>query len=465
MPGSASQRSAESCRCARRSTGCSRDPAIGPSRSTSRSYRIVLRPREHRPPPVQSPPEPADATQADILVTASKQLVTLLRFPGSILTVSDVASPPVSSKTPDMDDLARATPVLQHTELGPGRNKIFIRGIADSSFNGPTQSTASIYFGDVQLGYSGPEPALKLYDMSDIVVLEGPQGTLYGAGAIGGVIRLTPNPVDLSTASAAIGSGLTATVSGTPGFDLGGRVNLPIATDLAGVRLVAYRTRDGGYIDDARRGLNDINRTDTVGGRIAFRIDPGDRWSVEASGLKQQIDGQDAQYSEARVDSLARQSTLAQPFRSDFALARIVVTKKWDSGLQLLSATGVVDYHASDLFDATPGAPIGVTNAPISYRTDGSKLLLTHETRLSRSLPDGDSWVAGFTLLRDRDAQARTLGPPGNPADIIGVTNVTRSVSLFGESTFALTPAFSFTLGARLTNARADGEPSTEPAR
>jgi iron complex outermembrane receptor protein len=432
----------------------------------SRSYRIVARPRprprDHRP-AVQPPPGPTDTAQRDILVTASKQRVTLLRFPGSIQTISDATLSPNASRTPDMDDLARATPVLQSTELGPGRNKIFIRGIADSSFNGPTQSTASIYFGDVQLGYSGPEPALKLYDMNKVVVLEGPQGTLYGAGAIGGVIRLTPNPVDLSVASAAAASGVTATRGGGLGFDLAGRINLPIATDLAGLRLVAYRTRDGGYIDDPSRGLNDVNRTDTVGGRITFRVDPGDAWSVEVGGLTQQIDGQDAQYSQASVGSLAHQAALAQPFHSDFALGRVVITKKWDSGLQLLSATGVVDYHASDLFDATPSAPIGVTNTPILYRTDGSDLLLTHETRLSRSLPDGDSWVVGFTLLRDRDAEARALGPAGNPADIIGVTNVTGSASLFGESTFALTPAFSLTLGARLTNARTDGDPSTEP--
>ena len=70
--------------------------------------------------------------------------------------------------------------------------------VADSSFAGAAQSTASIYFGDVQLGYSGADPSIRLYDMQSVEVMEGPQGTLYGTGSIGGVIRLTPKAVDLT---------------------------------------------------------------------------------------------------------------------------------------------------------------------------------------------------------------------------------------------------------------------------
>ena len=91
----------------------------------------------------------------------------------------------------DMADLARATPILQNSELGPGRNKIFIRGIADSSFNGPTQSTASVYFGDVQLAYSGADPGLKLIDMQDVEVMEGPfQSKEAALAQKGGVLPL-----------------------------------------------------------------------------------------------------------------------------------------------------------------------------------------------------------------------------------------------------------------------------------
>jgi len=424
------------------------------------SYRIVRAPVQPVAQRRHAAPHPAAFLEADIIVTASKQPVALLRFPGSIVVASSPTTRSAADRPFDMDEIARTTPVLQNTEFGAGRNKIFIRGIADSSFNGSTQSTASIYFGDVQLGYSGPEPSLNLYDIERVEVMEGPQGTLYGAGAIGGVIRLTPHPVDLSKAGGSIAGGLTVTSGGAPGGDLSAMVNLPLLDDKVGVRIVGYRVRDGGYIDDRERELSNINRTDTVGGRVALRIDPGDGWNVDTGGLIQRIDAADAQYAEVTAGPLSRRSTLAQPFHNQLVLGRLVIHKKWSSGLEFVSATGVVDTHSGDVYDATraPGF-----YRPTIYENNDENLLLTHESRLSRSTPGGISWVAGFALLYDNDAQTRSLGPPGNPADIIGVTNVTKSLSVFAEATVPVSPSLSLTLGARVTTARTDGDPSTQP--
>jgi outer membrane receptor protein involved in Fe transport len=424
----------------------------------ARSFRIV---RDAHKAPVARPAthvRPPHEAGTDVVVTASKQRVPLLRYPGTLTIVTGLSGPGGARKTPDLDSRVQSIPVLQSTALGAGRNKIFIRGVADSSFNGATQSTASIYFGDVQLAYSGPEPDLRLYDMKSIDILEGPQGTLYGAGAIGGIIRLAPAQVDLARVSGAVEGGVSATAHGTPGFDVSGRINLPVIGQSFGIRAVLYRIRDGGYIDDAGQGRSDVNRTDTVGGRLAARLDPGGGWQLDTSILAQRIDGRDASYVEAS-GTLTRSTPQAQPYFNRFMLGRVALTKTWDSGLQLLSATGVSDVHSSDLFDATPpGFP-----DLLVYRTDDARLLLTHETRLSRSSPGGNSWVLGLTLLRNRDVEARVSGSADNPTDIIGVTNVTQSASLFGEGTIAFSRNLSATLGARMTTARVDSEPSTQP--
>lgn len=436
--------------------------AIAVDAHSFRIVRAALPAPPPSPPPSPAPPRhphvraPEPSPAVEVIVTASKQHIPLLRFPGSITSV-DSSLGSIAGAAPDMSVVAHSTPVLQTTELGAGRDKIFIRGIADSSFNGATQSTASSYFGDVQLGYSGADPGLRLYDMKSIEVMEGPQGTLYGSGSIGGVIRLTPNPVDLTRVGASLASGVTLTDHGAPGADLGGMVNLPIRAETLGLRLVAYRVRDGGFIDDPERGATDINRTDTTGARGELALDPGDGWHVQLGGLWQRIDARDSQYAERDVGALDHAAAIAQPYHTDIALGRLVLTKDWDSGLQLLSVNGVVTTHSADLYDAS------LDTQPLAYDTDGAKLLLTHETRLSRSLANGSSWVAGFTLLSSRDAQSRSVGPPGAQADILGVTNVTRSASLFAESTVALSSNFAATLGARLTAARTDGEPSTEP--
>ncbi|WP_443025363.1 TonB-dependent receptor domain-containing protein [Sphingomonas sp. RB3P16] len=426
----------------------------------ARSFRIVravdAAPRRHVPRHRVAP----DAEQDDIVVTASKQGSTLLRFPGSALLVGGFAPGALATGSVDMDDVARATPVLQNTELGAGRNKIFIRGIADSSFNGPTQSTASLYFDEVPLGFAGPEPSLNLYDMKSVEVLEGPQGTLYGSGAIGGIIHLTPNSVDLVGTAASLSGGLTATQGSAAGFDLAGMVNVPVLRDRVGLRVVAYRDRDGGYIDDRMRKLANVNRTDTLGGRATLSIDPGDGWSVELGALGQQIDAADAQYAETIFSRLERGSTLAQPYSSHIKLLRGVVRKTWDSGLNLLSATGYVDLRTADTFDASRA--IGVT-MPTVYTTEQVDKLFVQETRLSRAVPGRISWLVGLAVLRNTDVQARTLGMPNQPRAIIGVSNRTDSVSGFGEATWPASSALSLTAGARLTAARTDGEPSVTP--
>lgn len=433
----------------------------------ARSYRVVRAPappvvpvRVARPRPVQVPAHSPRAASAEVVVTASKQRVPLLRYPGSLIVI-DNHRWPLSVPDTDVTDLAQATPVLQTTDLGPGRDKVFVRGIADSSFNGASQSTASVYLGDVQVGYSEQDPDLKLYDIKEVQVLEGPQGTLYGSGAIGGIIRIIPNPVDLARVSGSIAEGVSATTGGAPGFDASGMLDLPIVTDRLGVRAVAYRSREGGYVDDPGRGLSDINRVDTVGGRLAGRWSPGGGWQIDATGAYQRIDARDAPYVEPSVGPLARRAAFAEPFDSQVGLGSISVSKSWTSGLHLLSVTGAATYHSADLFDATPAQGPGAP--PTAYQTDGSRLLLTQETRLSRSLPSGSSWVVGVALLQNRDGESRALGPVGQEADIIGVTNLTRTVAAFGEATWAVLPSVSLTGGGRVTIARTDGEPSFSP--
>lgn len=424
-------------------------------RAPARAVRSTS-PVSPRPAPVPPVPDP------DIVVTASKQRITLLRYPGSLNPIAEGDALP-GSAIGTLSDAARQVPILQSTQLGAGRNKVFIRGIADSSFNGSTQAPTSVYLDDVQLNYSGPEPGLRLYDMASVEVLEGPQGTLYGSGAIGGVIRLTSNPVDLQHVATAATVGVTATGGAEPGFDLAGMLNLPLVADAVGLRLVGYQIRDGGYLEDADRKRRDVNRSNTAGLRAAVRVAPGSGWQLEASGAAQWIDAADGKYAERQEGALVRRTLLSQPFDNRLAFGRLVVTKQWDDGLRFVSASGVAAYDTRETFDATFRNARGVVLSPRTiYRANHEKLLLSQEARLSRSLSNGNSWVAGFTLVRDRDVLTRSVALAGFDASIVGVTNVTNAGSAFGETTVALGRRFSVTAGARYSVARTDGNPSAQ---
>lgn len=249
---------------------------IGPG-----SYRIIARAPRSKPrprkvsTPRRSPPPPAPPVPpatADIVVTASKRGVSRRDFPGQLSWVSgaelNLGSPAGTDRL-----IGRLTSVAS-TYLGAGRNKLFIRGIADSSFTGVTQPTVGQYFGDLRLNYTGPDPDLRLIDLAGVEVLEGPQGTLYGAGSLGGLIRLVPNATDLSRTTAMLGTGVSLTTGGSAGADLQGVLNLPLIDGRLGIRLAGIMQREGGYIDKPLLDRRDANRTDVGGGRASVRGNP-----------------------------------------------------------------------------------------------------------------------------------------------------------------------------------------------
>lgn len=420
--------------------------------------RRVPAPRRRPPPSAPAPPAPAPALApaSDIIVTASKRGASLDRYPGGAV-VTDARRFLPTDLAHGSEALVEQQPILSATHLGPGRNKLFIRGIADSSFNGPSQATVGEYLGEARLNYNAPDPDLALYDIASIEVLEGPQGTLYGAGSIGGIVRLVPTPPDLAHFSGELSVGGSSTAHGAPGGDGALIVNLPLVQDRLALRAVGYGSLDGGYIDDPSRGLTDINRTVTRGGRATLRFAPSPDWTIEAGGVIQNINSKDGQYDERGLPRLQRASVLAQPFDNDYALASLVVRHE-GATLALTSNTSIALHDVGTTFDASPSPA-----TPIRYDEDNRILLLSNETRLSRRTADGGGWVAGIQLLRSSDRLTRVLGPPGAQLAITGTRNLTEEASLFGEATFVLSPRLSVTGGGRLGYLRSAGRVLDDP--
>ncbi len=396
---------------------------------------------------------PKPVLGGEIIVTGGKQNQSLARYPGSVTIALDTDRDDAASRPGDLDDIARAIPVLQSTSFGEGRNKLFVRGIADSSFNGATQSPTSVYFGDAQLGFASPNPSIKLFDIERIEVLEGPQGTLYGSGAIGGIVRIEPKRPDLSQPAATVSLGATLGITTDPGFDSAIMANLPIVDNTLGIRAVAYRTRDGGVLDLRDRGLLP-NQVDIEGARLAARLNLAS-WDVEASGLTQTIDAKNSQYAETAPVSM-RTAGLAQPFDSTIQVGRLVIRHDMGASLRLLSSTALVRRSSLDTFDATSAAV-----RPTVYTIARTASLFAQEVRLLKEWRNGGSWVVGGGFLRASDAQARSLGIPDAPVELDEVTNITYAFSGFAQATLPIGPRLQVTLGTRITYSRTDGQPAT----
>jgi len=429
----------------------------------SDSWRIVRRsmpqPRvaQRRPmlqPAVMTVEEPPPD---DIIVTGNKRATPLSDYPGSV-SVIRMDDLPVGADGHGTDAIAQRLPGVGSTHFGPGRNKLFIRGIADSAFNGPTQATVGQYLGETRLNYNAPDPDLRLYDIATIEVLQGPQGTLHGAGSLGGVLRILPVAPRLGETQASAALSAAATAHGAPSYDANFMMNLPIAGDAVAVRAVGYAVRDGGYIDDTLRKLKDVNRTDTYGGRLSLRAEPAPGWTVDVGGTYQSIRGRDSQYANRDlVADLVKESPIAQAFGNDYALGQFVVRKQWDSGLSFVSATGVVRQDIDETYDATePNGP------PTLFRQLSRITLLSSENRLAYDMAGGLSWVFGSSLVRNHYRLTRSSGAE-MINNVTGVSNRVDEATLFGEMTLAITPSLSVTGGGRLTHARLSGQALDTP--
>lgn len=425
------------------------------------SWRIVRRaatpsPRIAGRPMIRPAVAIVEEPPGDIIVTGNKRKTPLSEYPGSV-SVLRMDELPMGAEGRGTDAITQRLPGVGSTHFGPGRNKLFIRGIADSSFNGPTQATVGQYLGETRLNYNAPDPDLRLYDIATIEVLQGPQGTLHGAGSLGGVLRILPVAPRLGEIHASAALSAAATAHGAPSYDANAMINLPVAGDAVALRAVGYAVRDGGYIDDALRGLKDVNRTDTYGGRLALRAEPASGWTVDIGGAYQSIRGRDSQYANRDLPDLVKESPVAQAFGNDYALGQFVVRKQWDWGFSFVSATGVVRQDIDETYDATPaGGP------PTLFHQQSRISLLSNENRLAYDMNGGLSWVMGTSIVRN-DYRLSRSSAAAMVNSVVGVSNRVDEATLFGEITLPLTRSLNLTGGGRLTHARLSGDALDAP--
>ncbi|WP_219893226.1 TonB-dependent receptor domain-containing protein [Aquisediminimonas profunda] len=398
-----------------------------------------------------------EEVQPEIIVTASKKDTPLSKYPGSA-TMLSMAEMPIGSIGGSTATLTSRVAGMTSTHLGSGRNRLFIRGIADSSFNGPTQAVVGQYLGETRLNYNAPDPDLRLYDISSIEVLEGPQGTLYGAGSLGGILRLRPAEPQLDALQATASMSVALTAHGDPSADISATLNLPLIEGSLAVRAVGYGIRDGGYIDDTLRNRSDVNRTEIAGGRIAVRAEPGDGWTIDLGGTFQSIVSRDSQYADRNAPRLTRSSAIAEGSSNEYVLGQFIARKEWDS-LVFTSATGIVGQDISETYDATPP-----TGFPTVFRQRSRISLISSENRLTQTLVDGSSWIVGTSLVRNRYRLNRRFGAASFAPTIAGVANGVDEATLFGEFTKAVTPRINVTAGGRLTYVRLSGAALDAPA-
>lgn len=399
--------------------------------------------------PAPTPVAPPASSVAPLVVQASKRNQRLADYPAELVTVSSEALGRYGA-APDTAALIANVPILTSTDWGAGHEKLFLRAIADSSFTGTRPTLVGEYLGDQSLTSDAPDPDLRLYDIASVEVLAGPQGTLYGAGALAGLIRIEPKAPALNDFGGSMWLGGSSTAHGANGGDVGGVLNIPLVEDRLALRVVGYGAQDGGYIDDLERGLNNVNRVDTRGGRVALRWTPGGDWTIDLGGVAQRIDSRDAAYTDPGEPPLTRSSSIAQPAYDLFLSGNLTVAGRI-GGVDVRSTTGVVRQSLGEQFEASL-----IGHTAVQFNDDEAPEQMTQEVRLSGSSRT-TSWVLGASYLARWETLGRDYGSVGDPASIAALHDRTSELTGYGEVSQKITGGISATVGLRYAMERQTG--------
>ncbi|HEX4240204.1 MAG TPA: TonB-dependent receptor [Steroidobacteraceae bacterium] len=190
----------------------------------------------------------------EVVVTAQRRSENIQDVPISIQAFTEQTLKQLNIST--FDDYIKFLPNVTSASNGPGQNEVFMRGLsAGSQASQASAITAvlpnvAIYL-DNQSGQM-PNRNLDIYaaDLNRIEVLEGPQGTLFGAGAQAGVIRYITNEPKLDKTEGYVKAGYGVTAGGDPNTDMQAVINLPLISEHMAVRAVVYSDRRGGYINN-----------------------------------------------------------------------------------------------------------------------------------------------------------------------------------------------------------------------
>ena len=335
----------------------------------------------------------------EIVVTSQKREQRALDIPMSIgvFDAEDIERQGLDN----MVDLSYAAPGMMVQEFGPGRQVVFMRGVGNRVGDSPL---TGVYLDEVPvtLGVSSPNDAgqldLRTTDLERVEVLKGPQGTLYGAGAVSGTIRfITADPL-LDRFGFKGNVSAMFTEDGAPSQLASIVVNTPLVDDVFGIRVAATHENNGGWVDRPQAGLSDVNENKLSNVRVKSLWQPTDLLDIKAMIIvNRNHDSNSGGVNHSNPDrtfDLPLDPDRSYPFDDDYELYNVTAAYEFDRA-SLLSSTSYIDQSATWLYTVDAGPDTSFPGFGSLITTDLDKTGFVQELRLASS---GDSllkWTVG----------------------------------------------------------------------
>lgn len=226
----------------------------------------------------------------EVVVTATRRSTSLASTPLAISAMTDEMLK--KADVVSMADLAAEVTGLNIVDQGAGLHRPVIRGL-----QGVGDAQVGIYLDNTPItGSPGTgnsagrfSPEIVPIDMERVEVLRGPQGTLYGGGAMGGAIRYITNKPDASGFEGSFALGVNS-IEGNFGYNGNVVLNMPIVEDELAVRFVGYTRDEEGWIDNLPTGESDVNSFEKSGARVMVGWTPTDNFTLTGTYINEIVE-------------------------------------------------------------------------------------------------------------------------------------------------------------------------------
>ncbi len=396
-----------------------------------------------------APAADADNKNQEIIVSAQKRSERLQDVPVPVTAIS--AESLINSNQLRLQDYYTKVPGLGLTALRSSP-VLIMRGVTTGLGANPTVSIIvdDVPYGSSTLNGGGLLAAdLDPSDLARVEVLRGPQGTLYGASSLGGLLKFVTIDPSTEAFSGRVQAGVSDVNNGDGlGYSVRGAVNIPISETWA-LRATGFTRRDPGFIDDVRSGKDGINRVDVDGGRMSALWRPNQDVSLKLGALIQ------------KVEAFGASQVYLQPGLRDLQQDVLPGTGWYDRRLKVYSATLSADLGPTELTAASGYSINTLVDAlelgpGVAVPEDNETRRFTQEVRLTVPMGERVEWLFGGFYTRERSdyLQVVNLLDPATGAFITGIGSISfpttyDEYAAFADLTFRVSDRFDVQIGGR----------------
>ena len=416
-----------------------------------------------------------------VMVTAQKRAQTTLDVAQSVSVISGETLEREQAST--FADYLKLVPSLQLVQSTPGEGRLVLRGLD----TGGVASTVAVYLDETPFGSSsglvnGAVLAgdFDTFDMARVEVLRGPQGAVYGASSLGGLVKFVTNTPDTSGFLLRARAGAASVDGGKIAYRSNLVVNTPISDTLA-FRVSGSYTREPGFIDsvgtEGSDHATDINRSRNYGGRASLQYTPNQDLTVRLSAVAQNIAVDASSTVESDPQTLATlhggltQSQYVPQFHNvnyrvynatvNWNMGWASLTSSTSSSTQKQTYRDDATYNLSGLINDVFGTP---NELYLGQNTNLKKF--TQELRLSSNQSATVDWLAGV-YYTDEDGLIRqryVAVAPGTLTPLTGLPLLAdltldskyKEYAVFANTTIHFGPRYDLDLGARYSHNKQD---------